>query len=166
MKLAPLCAGLVVFAGCSGPAAFPAPRSTESSQMIPAAVREACELVASIARPTRGLKLEQTTGTFPDERAGIKRHGCTVSVAGSFTALHGGNDVFKAWHDAFVARGWREELTYSADGPDGTAFAFVSSGVLCLFRGAWDGGDDAAPAATRDDTYRGSGSCAVRTTGR
>ena len=101
------------------------------------------------------------SSTFADERAKLERNGCTISVAGSFAALLGGKDVFDLWRDAFAARGWQEQPEYAADGPDGTAFAFASRGVLCLFQGRWDGGDDAEPDAPRDDAYRGSASCAA-----
>jgi hypothetical protein len=54
----------------------------------------------------------------------------------------------------------------AADGPDGTAFAYVSGGVFCLVQGQWDGGDDTDPDAPRDDAYKGWGGCAAIAGGR
>ena len=58
-------------------------------------------------------------------------------------------------------RGWQEEVNHSADGPDGTLFAYVRDGVICIFEGRWDGGDDSDPSVKPDDEYKGAGHCAA-----
>lgn len=149
---------LAVLAGCS--ASQPGD-PTGTLQALPAAVRNACNLIESVARETRGVKVERTIGPVPDESTGIARDGCGIKVTGSFAALQGGEVVFEHWRKGLTDRGWQEQPEYTADGPDGTAFAFASRGVICLFQGRWDGGDDAEPDAPRDDSYRGSASCAA-----
>ena len=52
-------------------------------------------------------------------------------------------------------------MNHSADGPDGTSFAFVRAGVICMFQGRWDGGDDTDPTVKPDDAFKGAGQCAV-----
>jgi hypothetical protein len=84
-----------------------------------------------------------------------------VSVAGSFAALQGGKAGVEQWRETFAGRGWHEASAYAADGHDGTAFAFSSGGVICLFRGEWDGGDDTNPSPPRDDAYRAWCGCAA-----
>ncbi len=135
--------------------------STQPSPQLPAAVRQACDLLVSLARHTRGVKVERTTGPFEDERDAITRSGCSVSVTGSWAALADGRNPFESWREALEKQGWHPDLRHDADGPDGTAFAYVSGGVICLFKGEWDGGDDEQPDAPRDDAYKGRGSCAA-----
>jgi len=48
---------------------------------------------------------------------------------------------------ALQGAGWAEDYVYSADGPDGTTYAYVCRDALCFVQGAWDGGDDS------DSTY-------------
>jgi hypothetical protein len=55
-----------------------------------------------------------------------------------------------------VARQWRHE-----DIPDGTSFAYLRDGVICMFQGRWDGGDDTDPSVKPDDEYKGAGQCAA-----
>ena len=44
--------------------------------------------------------------------------------------------------------------SYSADGKDGTAFAFRKSAVACLVRGEWNGGADGEPPIPGEDWYK------------
>jgi hypothetical protein len=53
-----------------------------------------------------------------------------------------------------AADGWEEMLDHSADGPDGTVFAFRRGGVACFFRGEWDGGADDDPEIPAGDWYK------------
>ena len=43
---------------------------------------------------------------------------------------------------------------YSADGTDGTSFAFRKASVACLVRGTWDGGAADDPRIPARDWYR------------
>lgn len=44
--------------------------------------------------------------------------------------------------EALQRAGWAEDMVYSADGPDGTSFAYVCREALCVVQASWDGGDD------------------------
>jgi len=43
---------------------------------------------------------------------------------------------------------------YSADGKDGTSFAYRKAGVACFARGTWDGGADGEPEIPPMDWYK------------
>jgi hypothetical protein len=43
--------------------------------------------------------------------------------------------------EALTARGWKQDLAYAADGPDGTLFALENGRNLRIVRGRWDGGN-------------------------
>jgi len=89
------------------------------------------------------------------------RSGCSVSLVGSNAALGGSPSPIDQWREQFAARGWQEDVNHSADGPDGTSFAYVRDGVICLFQGRWDGGDDTDPSVKPDDAYTGAAQCAA-----
>lgn len=49
----------------------------------------------------------------------------------------------------------RQELPeFSADGHDGTSFAFRKGGAACFARGEWDGGADGEPEMPAADPYK------------
>jgi len=52
-----------------------------------------------------------------------------------------GPDV-QAIENAFVARGWARNETYTADGPDGEVLALECREALFQLEARWDGGDD------------------------
>jgi hypothetical protein len=132
-----------------------------SPQPVPEKVRQACDLVAAIARETKGTTVTRRTGTFRDEIEGHDRVGCSVLVTGSTAALKGAANVVERWRDNLATRLWKEDVRYGADGPDGTSFAYVKDGVICIFRGDWDGGDDADPSYKPRDPYTGRAHCAA-----
>ena len=84
--------------------------------------------------------------TDPLDDATPWRRGCALSLVDSIATpgIQPRVDALNQWFDA---RKWTPVLRYSADGPDGTSFAFRREAVLCVVRGQWDGGDDA------DSTY-------------
>jgi hypothetical protein len=132
-----------------------------SAARIPPAVLRACDLVAQVAARAKGVTITRGTGTFDDERERRTRFGCSVSLVGSTKALGASPNPVELWCEQFSARGWQEDVNHSADGPDGTSFAFVRAGVICIFQGQWDGGDDTDPSAKPDDAYTGAEHCAV-----
>jgi len=69
------------------------------------------------------------------------------------SAFPGGTDPTGLLRDGLAARGWREDLRYAADGPDGTSFALRHNGTLCMISASWDGGDDSDPTYTPSDEY-------------
>ena len=128
---------------------------------VPDSVLRACDLVAQIAARAKGVTITRGTGAFDDEREHRTRSGCSVSLVGSTKALGASPNPIELLRGQFAARGWQEDTSHSADGPDGTRFAFVGDGVVCIFQGQWDGGDDTDPSVTPDDAFTGAGDCAA-----
>ena len=75
----------------------------------------------------------------PDE---WRRPGCVLSVVDTTSRDGAPTDLIE---ELFRMNGWEYRTEYGADGPDGTMFAFQSTGELCVVRGSWDGGDDSDP---------------------
>ena len=134
--------------------------ATPAARLAPAVLR-ACDLVAQIVTRSKGVTIKRNTGPFVDEFESRTRVGCSVSLVGSNAALGGGPSPIDQWRKEFAARGWQEDTNHSADGPDGTSFAYVRAGVICMFQGRWDGGDDTDPTVKPDDEYKEAGQCAA-----
>lgn len=74
-----------------------------------------------------------------DPRAGeVSVPALVVRLTTSSPACPGDTDISKAISDA----GWVENYYYSADGPDGTDFAYFCREALVYVEMQWDGGDD------------------------
>ncbi len=123
---------------------------------IAPAVSAACDSAAGIVRAELSLKPDRRDGDFHDTPRGTPRNGCRLTAQGSFKALpeksSGPVDIVFA---AFTRHGWRTDLRYSADGPDGSDVGMRRRDVLCLVTGSWEGGDDSdtvtrAPTAAED----------------
>ena len=56
------------------------------------------------------------------------------------TTSDGGPDA-EGLRAILEAAGWAEDGVYSADGADGTHYAYVCREALCRVEGRWDGGD-------------------------
>jgi len=144
-----------------GAAPSGAAQAAAPATRVPPAVLRACDLVAQIAARSTGVSIKRSTGPFEDEFESRTRVGCSVSLVGSNAALGGGPSPIDQWRKEFAARGWQEDTNHSADGPDGTSFAYVRAGVICMFQGRWDGGDDTDPTVKPDDEYKEAGQCAA-----
>lgn len=122
--------------------------------------RPACERIHRAVLALPGTTVEMREGTHYDERLRRDLAGCTVFVSGTWSELgsrsNPGDSVYKLLSD----EGWRDEPRYSADGPDGTAFALSKDGVWCFVRGEWDGGDDADSTYVASDVYQFAFFCA------
>lgn len=124
------------------------------AQVVAPKVRAACDLAYSVAAKTPGVKITRRTGNFRDETLRKPVFGCGLAVAGSFAKAGRTGDAATRLRDRFAADAWREIADYSADGSDGTSFAFEKSGVACLTRGSWNGGADDEPETPREDWYK------------
>ena len=106
-------------------------------------VRAACDSAAAIVRATLSLATDRKEGDYHDTPRGAPHTGCRLTAHGSFKALpeksSGPVDIVYA---AFIRHGWRPDLRYSADGPDGSNVGMRRRDILCLVTGSWDGGDD------------------------
>jgi hypothetical protein len=126
----------------------PAPRTLSS------AVRAACDAAYAIAAKTPGVSIQRRTGTFRDETLREAVYGCGLAISGSFARAQGTGDAASRLRQEWSNRAWQEMPAYSADGTDGTSFAFRNAGVACLVRGTWDGGADGDPKIPAEDWYR------------
>ena len=131
----------------------PAPRTVSSE------VRAACDGAFAIAAKTGGVSIQRRTGTFSDETLREPVFGCGLAISGSFARSQATGDAALRLRQDFSARAWEEMPAYSADGTDGTSFAFRKGGVACLVRGTWDGGAADDPKIPAADWYKVAAFC-------
>jgi len=117
-------------------------------------VRAACDAAYAVAAKTPGVAVQRRTGTFRDETLRQPVFGCGLAISGSFARAEATGDAAVRLRHDFQARGWQEMAAYSADGTDGTSFAFRKARVACLVRGTWDGGAADDPKIPAMDWYR------------
>jgi len=122
-------------------------------------VRAACDTAYKIAAQTPGVSIRRSTGVFSDDALRQPVLGCRLAISGSFARAKTSGDAATRLRDAFQASGWQEIAGYSADGKDGTAFAFRKARVACLVRGEWNGGADGEPEIPAEDWYKVSVLC-------
>jgi hypothetical protein len=120
-----------------------------SSQETPAA----CDVIAQLAAEIPVVSTTRQDTLIVDRRMGRTTLGCQLRITGLRSAFEGRDSPDERLRTNLASRGWTEDFRYAADGPDGTAFAFVTGSVLCLFQAAWDGGDDADPSYVPHDRY-------------
>jgi hypothetical protein len=140
---------LLVVAGASLAATHSAAPTTSED-----APQAACDLAESIAGRDFRPSIHRSTGFFVHKAFSEPVRGCRLVITGSFENTPPGEDAASRLRDGFAQRGWQEMPAYSADGKDGTAFAFRKAEVACLVRGTWDGGSHGEPSVSRDHTYR------------
>lgn len=121
-------------------------------------VLELCETLAEFLAGLPGADLRKEDGQVSDALSETEQLACHVQAFGHFSAL-GGDDPADLVRNKFQSMGWKEELQFAGDGPDGTSFAFRKGQGLCRFQGTWDGGDDSEPGRDPSDEYRISATC-------
>jgi len=94
------------------------------------------------------LVVHREEGRYRDTPRGTPRTGCRLTTTGSFKALRNQAGPVAAVETLFVHHHWRQDLRYSADGPDGSDVGMRFRDVLCLVTGHWNGGDDSEPDTT------------------
>jgi len=114
---------------------------------------EACDNVTRLVAEAPSLVISGTDTLVHDDRFGRTAPGCLVRMAGQVPAFRGTTRPDEFLRQKLTSQGWLEDLRYGADGPDGTAFAYVRGDVLCMVRAAWDGGDDTDPSYVPEDRY-------------
>ena len=121
---------------------------------LPSEVKAACDTAYAIVTKSAGIKTRRANGTFNDEGFRAPIPGCRIQIDGSFKRAEKTGAAVDLLHTGLDAQGWRELLEFSADGPDGTSFAFRKETVACFARGQWDGGADDEPDAKPLDSYK------------
>jgi hypothetical protein len=129
-------------------------KQAPASRTVSGEVRAACEAAYAIAAKTPGVSIQRRTGTFNDETLRRPVFGCGLAISGSFSRAQATGDAAIRLRQEFSARAWQEMPAYSADGTDGTSFAFRKSAVACLVRGTWDGGAAGDPRLPAADWYK------------
>jgi len=121
---------------------------------VPPEVRAACDTAFAIVSKTQGIKTRRATGTFNDETFRAPIPGCRIDIDGSFAKAKNGGAAAENLRQGFDARGWTELPEFSADGHDGTSYAYRKDAVACFARGTWDGGADDQPEIPAADPYK------------
>ena len=147
-------ASLVVLVLVSGGWAAAGQAQPPPVRTVPNDVRAACDAAYAIAAKTPGTSIERRTGSFRDETLREPVFGCGLAISGSFAKAGAAGDAALRLRDDFSNRAWQEMAAYSADGTDGTSFAFRKAAVACLVRGTWDGGAADDPVLPPMDWYK------------
>jgi hypothetical protein len=129
----------------------PTPRS-------PTLIQTTCDDVREALKRVPGASVRRARAVFVDERFDCSRHGCVVSLKGSFKKLkdQASPDIWLG--DFLEQRGWSRTSSHDADGPDGTVYALYQAGAICIVQGRWSHYDDEQGDHT-DDWYRITVSC-------
>ena len=121
---------------------------------LPADVRAACDNAVATISKTQGIKTRRATGSFNDETFKSPVAGCRIEIDGSFKKAEKSGAAAENFREALEKNGWTELAEFSADGHDGTSFAFRKNDVACFARGSWDGGSDDEPEVPPGDPYK------------
>ena len=122
-------------------------------------VRAACDRMYEIAAPLPGVSVVRHDGSFNDAILDRDFFGCVLDFSGNFAPLKGGPEPASALHQTLAGEGWEEIFDHSADGPDGTLFAFRKGAVTCFFEGRWDSGAVGDPELPPEDWYKVFAGC-------
>lgn len=62
------------------------------------------------------------------------QNGCTITFLSKFTSNRADFDL----RDYFQTYGYKEDINFSADGPDGTQFVYTKDKMACKANANWD----------------------------
>ena len=116
-------------------------------------VAQACESIAQVIADVPSLVLSATDSLVHDDRTGRIEAGCQFRLTGQVSAFRGTTSPDDLLRQVLTAQGWKEDLGYTADGPDGSAYALVKGTTMCLVRASWDGGDPTDSSYVPEDGY-------------
>ena len=140
----------------------PAVQTTQIAPAVREEPTESCDLLAGVMRDIPGSNLTRSVGRFEDDIGGSFKEGCLLTIEGSFKALETGQTADGRIALFAESKGWQPDNSHSADGPDGTVFAFWTPTAWCLVRGKLDSGDESDPTNIPDDRYEITIGCAPR----
>ena len=123
------------------------PSAPESRDLVrPAdlspAMRATCDSAAVIVRKVLALDVRREDGSYFDSARETPRIGCRLTALGSFATFGDSLGPVDAVAEALKKRGWRADLRYMADGPDGSDVGLRLRDMLCQVVGHWNGGDE------------------------
>ena len=118
-------------------------------------VRATCDSATVIMRVALALDIRREEGRYFDSFGDTPRIGCRLTGQGSFSALPNSSEPVGLLSEAFRQRGWRPDLRFSADGPDGSDVGMRRGDMLCLVIGRWNGGDeeDTSPPRPEEENH-------------
>jgi hypothetical protein len=116
-------------------------------------VAAACDRLAAQAARSTGEDLFRQNAIVADEMIAKPFAACRIRIDGSRKRLGDAPMPTAALEQYFEKQRWLPLGEFSADGHDGTVFAYAREGVACLVRGEWDGGSDDEPDAPLADPY-------------
>jgi hypothetical protein len=121
---------------------------------LPKEVAAACDALHALMVKTPGITARRRSGSIADEMLRAPIAACAIDLEGSFKKLGKARQPTDRAAGYFDAQKWAPLPEFSADGPDGTVFAYRNRSVACLVRGEWDGGSDDEPNQPAADPYR------------
>jgi hypothetical protein len=127
------------------------------SESLTLGVRASCDSADALVRLALRLDLRRENGRYNDSFRGTPRVGCRLSAEGSFSALPDSAGPVGAIEGAFERHGWRSDLRYMGDGPDGSDVGVRRRDMLCLILGRWEGDDEektGSPPTEEADRYQ------------
>lgn len=110
--------------------------------VLPAGIRATCDSAIVIVRQALALDIRREEGRYFDSSRDTQRVGCRLTGHGSFSALPKSSEPVGLVSEGFKQHGWRSDLRYEADGPDGSTMGLRRRDMLCLVAGRWIGGDE------------------------
>jgi hypothetical protein len=119
---------------------------------LPPGVRATCDSATVIVRAALALDIRRGEGRYFDSFGDKPRIGCRLTGQGSFSTLPNSSGPVDLVGEAFKRHGWRADLRYGADGPDGSDIGLRRRDMLCLVIGRWDGGDEEDTSPPRPPT--------------
>lgn len=105
-------------------------------------MRATCDSAAVIVRKVLALDVRREDGSYFDSARETPRIGCRLTALGSFATFGDSLGPVDAVAEALKKRGWRADLRYMADGPDGSDVGLRLRDMLCQVVGHWNGGDE------------------------
>jgi hypothetical protein len=119
---------------------------------LSAALRATCDSATAIVREALALDIGREEGRYFDSFSEKPHLGCRLTGQGSFSTLPNSAGPVDLVGAAFRHHGWRSDLRYDADGPDGSNIGLRRRDMLCLVVGRWNGGDDEDTSPPRPPT--------------
>ncbi|NNG15560.1 MAG: hypothetical protein HKM89_03690 [Gemmatimonadales bacterium] len=110
------------------------PTAGADIRLVTPEVRAACETIGALVGEVTGWDTERFDGTVLDEPSRRWRPACRVVASGPTASIDEARNPGDRIRSRLAASGWLEDFRYAADGPGTSAYAFRSSGSLCVFR--------------------------------
>ena len=133
--------------------ALPVSIRAQRGAALSKAAAGACDAIHAAIAKTPGIKERRRTGSFGDEALRAPIASCRIDLEGSFKQLGKTPLPTDRLAEYFERQTWDQLPEFSADGHDGTSFAYSKGGAACLVRGQWDGGSDDDPDAPTGDAF-------------